>query len=116
MKAISEQIYEYFTNETSFTDIVSTNLFPVVADKEAVYPFAVYTITQQEGITKDMDEYNIILRTFFEDNAYDNCAAFSESLTATVRNESSFDWQSSEIGFIEENQSFVAIVNFKIEK
>jgi hypothetical protein len=116
MKAVSEQIYQFFTSQTGFTDVMSTKLYPVVGNLEVGYPFAVYNITQQTGITKDADAFTVVISGYFEDNQYDDCAEFSDAMTVLLKNTRSYDWVTSEIGFVQENQSFVASIKFNIDK
>jgi hypothetical protein len=115
MEEISQDIYSFFTTATAFTDFVGTKLYPVVGNVETEVPFAVYRISQQQGITKDMSQFNVNLTGYFDPNEYDTCVQFLDAVTNLVKN-STFSWVSSEVNFIEDNQSFSATVNFIIEK
>jgi hypothetical protein len=115
MKEVSEYIYSYFSTLPAFTAVMSARLMPVAANAETAYPFSVYNISRQVGITKECDEFTVVLSGFFKNNEYDEAASFVDAITEAVKNNSKFVWMDSEIGFIQENLSFNANVTFKIE-
>lgn len=116
MKEVSEYIYQFFTSVTAFTNVMQTKFYPVVADVETPFPFAIYGLAQQTGISKDTNNFVIVLSGYFEQNQYEDCVMFSDAITDVVKATSRLDWQNSEVNFIEENQSFVANITFNIEK
>lgn len=111
MEQLSQELYSYFTAQPSFTDIVANRLFPLVAYKDVSFPFAVYRIAQQEGETKDADRFNVSLSVFFKENEYTECARFADTIKNIVEN-SRYNWQDSEIDFVEEDRSMVATITF----
>lgn len=116
MKEVSDYIFTFFQSVTAFTDVVSDRLYPVAANPETSYPFTVYTINQQQGYTKDMSQFQVTLSCYFKENEYTRCVEFADAITATIKDEKDLDWQGNAVGFIEENQSFVANITFNIEK
>lgn len=111
MKAVSDEIFNFFTTKASFTDIVASRLFPLVARKDATFPFAIYRIVQQEGQTKDADRYAITVNVYFEEDQYTECVTFADTVK-TLIDASAYDWQQTEVDFVEEDQSFMASISF----
>ena len=111
MKEVSDEIYAFFTNQVNFTGTVGTRLFPLVANKDVDFPFAIYTIVQQEGQTKDADRFTINVSVYFGEDQYTECATFADTVKSIV-DASPYDWQQTEMAFIEEDQSYTATISF----
>jgi hypothetical protein len=111
MKAVSDEIFTFFTTKPSFTDVVANRLFPLVARKETTFPFAIYRIVQQEGQTKDADRFAITVSVYFDEDQYTECVTFADTVKDIVDN-SRYDWQQTDVEFVEENQSYMAEISF----
>jgi hypothetical protein len=112
VKDVSDKVYNYFTGITSFSSELGTKLYPLVAKEKEEYPFAVYRIITSEGETKDADKATVTLSMFYDTNQYTECVTFSDTVENLVKNR--FNWISTDVDFIEEDQSFVANINFEI--
>ena len=93
---------------------MAERIYPVAANEETLFPFAVYTIEQREFESKDSDLFVVTLSTFFEYNQYESCAEFTDAMTVIIKDK--WDWVASEIGFVQENQSFTGNITFNINK
>lgn len=111
MKTVSDEIYAFFTNLVSFTGTVGTRLFPLVANKDVSFPFAIYSIVQQEGQTKDADRFAVNLSVYFGEDQYTECVTFADTVKGII-DASAYDWQRTEVNFIEEDQSYTATISF----
>jgi hypothetical protein len=112
MYELSKQIIAYFIAETSFTDVVSENIYAVIAPEEQEFPFVCFTINQQETATKDIDSFDVTLFLWFDQNQYDAAMQFTDTVTSLVKENNEWDWQNSTFLFVEENISYCGIINF----
>lgn len=112
MFEISESVYTYLTAQTAFTNVMGTKLSPIVAMAETPFPFATYKIEEQSSLSFDGTAGTIQLYFWFGPKEYKKCAQFTDAMKAVVDAKDNYQWQSSSVDFIEENQSFVGIVNF----
>lgn len=114
MLEVSEEIYSFFQGQTAFTDEMGVKLFPVVAKEQTTYPFAIYTISEEEGVTKDGSRFNVNLSLYYQADKYTGCAAFTDTCKQII--EQQYIWLSSEIGFSEQDQSIASSITFQINK
>lgn len=112
MKAESEAIVSFLDSQTSFTSEMSDRVFPLVAGETTEYPFATYRIITSEGQSKDGDKALVVLSLWYEEDNYTECVAFSDVVESLIKQ--NFDWLSTDVDYIEKNQSFVANINFEI--
>ena len=113
MYQLSQQIIAYFTAQTAFTNVVAQDIYAVIAPENQNFPFVTFRISSQETATKDLDEYQVALFLWFEENQYDQAVQFVDVVTNLVKQNNNWDWQFSSVDFIEENASFVGMINFK---
>lgn len=114
MKAISDSIFSFFQSTTDFTGTIGTKLYPLVAKEGTEKPFAVYTIQEEIGETKDFgDRVTITLSLYFEPDKYATCTAFADTCKDIIKNSTTFMWLGSAVGFVEDDQSIVANINFE---
>lgn len=113
MYELSQQIIAYFTSKTFFTDIVSDNIYAVIAPEGQTFPFACFVINQQAILSREGDEFNVTLFLWFSENQYDQAIQFTDTVTALVKENTSWNWEDSTFQFIEENISYCGIINFK---
>lgn len=115
MISISIKIADFFLSKQSYTDVFGSNRpDPVVAPEGTAFPFATYTIDRIEGKTKDGDEYNVTAYFWFDANQYNEMATLLENIIPEIQDE--YDFQAATMDFVEDNQSFVGIINFLINQ
>lgn len=114
MFEISESLYTYLTGKTAFTTVMGTKLSPIVALPETAFPFATYKIEEQMSLSYDGTAGTIQLYFWYGPKEYKKCAQFTDAMKAVIDAKENYQWQSSSVDFIEDNQSFVGIINFSI--
>lgn len=112
MLATSENIVAFFASKVTFTSVVGDKLFPVFAHVETIKPFAIYRIGEQVGQSKDADKSVVTLSLYFGPSEYIECITFADTCKALIKQE--YEWLSSDVTFIEDDQSMVANINFEI--
>lgn len=110
MLELSDEITDFLLSQTVFTDVMGDRLSPIVSSADEVYPFANYVIKEQSGQSKDGDSASVSLLFYFEQNSYRKCVEFLDQMKPIIKE--NYDWLNSEIEFIEQDQSFVGIINF----
>ncbi len=113
MYELSQQIIAYFTGKTAFTDIVSNNIYAVIAPEEQSFPFVSFLINQQAPLSRDGDEFNVTLFLWFDENKYDELLQFIDTVTQLVKENKNWNWEDSSFQLFEENISYFGIINFK---
>jgi len=112
MFEISESLYIFLMAQTEFTAVMGAKLSPIVALTETVFPFATYKIQEQNANSFDGTAADIQLFFWHGPKEYKKCAQFTDAMKAVIDSKENYQWQSSAVDFIEENQSFVGIINF----
>jgi hypothetical protein len=112
MIVVTEQLMQFFSSNSVFTDTMGTKLYPIVAPEKTSFPFTTYSIDRIEAESKDKDAYSIALYVRFSHSQFTLMAQFMEDILPYIKNE--FDWQGSTIDFIEDDMSYVGIINFLI--
>jgi hypothetical protein len=110
MLEISNDLTAFLATQTVFTAVIADRLRPIVADETIVFPFSTYRINEQLGQSKDGTTATIAIYFWFKTNEYKKCVAFTDAMKPII--EQNYDWQNSTVDFIEENQSYVGIINF----
>lgn len=114
MKAVSDSIYSFFQSETDFTDTVGTRLYPLVAKEGTTKPFAIYTLIEETAETKDFgDKVNVSLSVYFDPDKYATCTAFADTCKEIIKDSTDFMWLGSSVGYVDEDRSIVANINFE---
>lgn len=114
MFEISKEIIAYFEGDSGFTAICNNRIYAAIAPEDAVFPFTTFLINQQEGATKDIDIFNITIFVWFEPTEYTNAIQFTDAVSGLVRSNGRWDWENNTFQYIEENDSYCGIINFKI--
>ena len=116
MKEVSEEIYSYFSNLPAFTSVMGESLFPLVALEETQFPFCVYAIQQQSGLSKDGSSFEVIMSAYFNAENYLEATNFNDAMVLDFKNNANpFDYQDSSIDFLQDNQSIILTITFKKE-
>lgn len=116
MFEISKEIIAYFESASGFTAICENRIYAAIAPEEVIFPFTTFLINQQEGATKDMDGFDITAFVWFEPTEYTNAIQFTDTVTGLVKSNNNWDWENSTFQYIEDNDSYCGIVNFKINQ
>ena len=115
MITVSKKVANFFLTKQPYVDVFGANRpFPVVAPEGTDFPFATYTIDRAEGKSKDGDEYSVTAYFWFDANNYTEMASLLEDIIPEIQNE--YDFQAATMDFVEDNQSFVGIINFLINQ
>jgi hypothetical protein len=112
MLEISEGLSAFLATQTVFTTAMGAKLSPIVALPETAFPFATYRITEQSISSYDGTAGTVQLYFWYGPKEYKKCAQFTDAMKAVIDGKDNYQWQNSSIDFIEENQSFVGIINF----
>lgn len=112
MITVSNEIAEFLKNNDKYVAVFGADNYPhpVVATEGTPFPFATYTIDRVEGKTKDGDDYSVVVYFWFDKNQYNEMATFLEAIIPDIKNE--FDFEAATMDFIEDNLSYVGIINF----
>lgn len=115
MEEVSNEIFTFLSANSTFSLMMNdtlglTKLFPIVADDSVTFPFSTYRIGSKIGQSKDFKNISVQLYFWFKPNEYQKCVAFTDAMETIIEEE--YDWTSSSIEFLEENQSFAGIINF----
>jgi hypothetical protein len=113
MEELSQELTAFLLSQSGFTTVMAQRLSPVITPADETFPFANYVITQQSGQSKDGSAYNVVLACYFKAEGYLACVRFLDLLKPII--ESNYDWESSTVEFVQEDQSFVGIINFNAE-
>lgn len=111
MLELSEQIVAYLLSQLSFTEIMGERIFPIMALEGTQTPFTTYRINEKSPITKDGDQSSISLFFWFGSNEYKKMVVFTDLMEAIIKEKGEYEWVSSSPDFIEENFSYVGIIN-----
>lgn len=114
MQAEGNAIFSYFTSQTGFTDVVGSKLYPLVAKEDVERPFAVYTITEDVGETKDADKVTVSLSVYFDSDNYLTAAGFADTIKSIIKANRDYSWISSNPGVIEDDRSVFIDTTFEL--
>jgi len=106
-----EEVSGFFVSNTTYTDVFSAEVpHPVVAPEGVSFPFSTYTVDRVETESKDCDVYSFTLYFWFDSNKFTEMAQFMDDIIPDIKKE--FEFQAATVEFVEENLSFVGIINF----
>lgn len=115
MITVSIKVANFFLTKQSYVDVFgAVRPYPVVAPEGTQFPFATYTIDRVEGKTKDGDEYSVTVYFWFDANNYTEMATLLENIIPEIQDD--YDFQAATMDFVEDNQSYVGIINFLINQ
>jgi hypothetical protein len=110
MYELSIELVEYLLAKTEFTSVMDNRLTPFVSSEDEVYPFANYVVKEDPGFSKDEDALSGALLFYFEKGSYLKLVQFLDVMKPIIKEK--YDWLGSDIEFVEDDQSFVGIINF----
>ncbi|MFH6966479.1 hypothetical protein [Flavobacterium sp. FlaQc-28] len=110
MLEFSDELTAFLLAQSVFANVMEDRLSPIVSSVDEYYPFANYIIREQSGESKDGDMYTATLLFYFEQNCYRKCVEFLDQMKPIIKDK--YDWLNSEVEFVEEDQSFVGVINF----
>lgn len=114
MFEVSKEIIAYFESESGFTTICNNRIYAAIAPEDVVFPFTTFLINQVESESKDKDVFSITMFSWFKPTEYTKAIQFTDTVTDLVKQNNVWDWENSTFQYIEENDSYCGIVNFKI--
>jgi hypothetical protein len=114
MFEISKEITAYFEAEDLFTAICENRIYAAIAPEDVIFPFTTFLINQQETATKDMDVFDVTVFVWFDPTEYTKAIQFTDTVTSLVKSNDNWDWENSTFQYIEDNDSYCGIINFKI--
>lgn len=112
MLEISEGLYAYLTAQSVFTTAMGSKLSPIVAAPDTAFPFATFRINEQSISSYDGTAGTVQLYFWYGPKEYKKCVQFTDAMKTVIDDNDNYQWQNSSVDFIEENQSFVGIINF----
>lgn len=110
MLELSDELVTFLLAQTVFTAVMGDRLSPIVSSVDEDYPFANYIVREQSGQSKDGDMSSVTLLFYFDKNNYRKCVEFLDQMKPIIKE--NYDWLNSAPEFLEEDQSFVGIINF----
>lgn len=111
MLEVSEGIASFLNSQPEFTAVMGDRVFPMMALESTLFPFTTYRINDKSPLTKDGDQSNVSLFFWFGSNEYKKMCVFTDAMEAIIKEKSNYEWVSSSPDFIEENFSYVGIIN-----
>lgn len=116
MLEVSELIYSFLKDNAVIAAVTTARVFPVVAPEDTDKPFVAYTILNQEPETLDGEDYEILIRLFFDADQYTECVTFADAVKTEIKNTRHLNWRNSAVDYINEDQSYVANITININK
>lgn len=113
MLAQSEEIFQFLQSQSAFTNVIGSRLYPVVAKENVTYPFCIYSLREESPFSKDSNKCIVTLSVYYAPEKYKDCATFTDTCK-TIIETNGYIWLSSEIGFVEEDQSIASNINFEL--
>ena len=107
----SVDIVAFLKSKTEFTSVMQQKIYPIVALPGTNVPFATYRINEETPFTKEATQANLTVFFWFDPNKYKDCVEFTDAMKTIFENESPYNWLSSSVDYIEENNSFAGIIN-----
>ncbi|WP_268846456.1 hypothetical protein [Flavobacterium aestivum] len=87
-------------------------LFPIVALEGNTLPLATYYLDERTPETKDRSLIDISIIFWFDQDAYDACCSFTDTMIEKIEEE--YNFLSSKIEYNEESYTYSGIVNFNL--
>lgn len=111
MLEVSESIVSFLLGESAFTVIMGERVYPIMALEGTQTPFTTYRINEKTPLTKDAAETSISLFFWFGPNEYKKMVVFTDIMEVIIKEKTNYEWVSSLPDFIQENFSYVGIIN-----
>lgn len=111
MLQISEDIVSFLNSRPEFISVMENKIFPIIALPGTKVPFATYRINEETPYTKEVSQASVTLFFWFDSSKYKDCVTFVDAIKPIIENESPYNWLSNSVDYIEENSSFVGIIN-----
>lgn len=113
MKIAGKRIFDALTGLTDFTSVMSHRLYPVLAVSNVATPFSVYRL-RQYPLSKDGGEFDVVLLSVFDANKATEAMDFNDKMVSSFEALEDFEFVSSEIDYVDENQQIVLMFNLKL--
>lgn len=111
---IAKMITSILLGNEAFKNVMGSRLTPLYADGATTFPFTVYGIDENAGVTKDGgEEYPVTVSIYFDKKQYKECLEF-KNIVKRCFSETEFDYQSSTTNFDSSTQAIVSDINFLI--
>ena len=111
MLELSDEIFAFLTAETAFTAVMGTKVFPIMALEGTETPFTTYRINDKSPLSKDGTTASFSLSFWFGSNQYRDMIVFTELMEQIIKEKTTYEWVNSFPDFIQENFSYVGIIN-----
>lgn len=111
MLEISEQIVAFLKSQSAFADVMGAKIFPIMALEGTEQPFTTYRINDKTPLSKDGTTGNLSVFFWFGPNDYRKMVVFTDMMEKLIKEKSNYEWVSSSPDFIQENFSYVGIIN-----
>lgn len=112
MESVAKKLFELLTNNGDFTAIMGTRLYPIIAPSTVTAPFSIYRL-REVPVSIDGDNYDIWLLSYFELNKATEAMQFNDKIVEFFKDNGQFQFQFSEIDFVDETQQIVVMFNLK---
>lgn len=118
--SLSVEIYSFFSTIPEFNAVMKRTvdgeekifLFPIVALEGNSLPLTTYVLGERTPETKDRSQIEILIMFWFDQNSYDTCCSFADTMINKI--DEKYNLLSSSIEYNEESFTYSAIVNFNL--
>lgn len=119
---VSTELYSFFSGLPDFNAVMKRNeggiektfLFPIVALEGNSLPLSTYYLGERTPDTKDRSQVDIVVIFWFDQNSYDACCAFTDSMAEQI--DKKYNLLSASIDYNEESFTYSGMVNFNLLK
>lgn len=111
MLKLSDEIFAFLTAQAAFAAVMGTRVFPIMALEGTTTPFTTYRINDKTPFSKDGTTESFSLFFWFGSNQYRDMIVFTELMEEIIKEKTTYEWVSSSPDFIQENFSYVGIIN-----
>lgn len=111
MLELSDEIFAFLTAEPVFTTVMGTKVYPIMALEGTQTPFTTYRINEKSPLSKDGTAASFSLFFWFGSNQYRDMCVFTDLMEQIIKEKKTYEWVSSSPDFIQENFSYVGIIN-----
>lgn len=111
LKQLSQDLFSFLTAQSSFTDVMSERIYPIVALGDNLFPLATYRISEVRGASKDATGAQFELSFWFTQEQYDECVDFTDAMVTLLK--MNYRFISSTVDLSEDTFYYQGIINLE---
>lgn len=113
MIEVSEYLISVLSAYPKLTAAVQDKIYPLVANEDVSFPFAVYAFDNVPYASKDASAYDVNIAVWYEPNNVMEAYQMADDLKALAE-QNPWEFQSFNVGFDPGTQKIFSEINFKI--